>query len=45
LNKINKKSIEKIKETIAITPLKEKAKTRFLQELSKMYQLLAIYNW
>ncbi|KGL61995.1 DUF4230 domain-containing protein [Polaribacter sp. Hel1_85] len=45
LNKINQKSIDKIKETIAITNLKEKAKTRLFEELSKIYQLSAIYNW
>jgi len=45
LNKINKKSIEKIKETIEVTNLKEKAKTRFFEELSKIYQLSAVYNW
>ncbi|MFK8059246.1 MAG: DUF4230 domain-containing protein [Polaribacter sp.] len=45
LNKINQKSIEKIKETIAITDLKEKAKIRLFTELSKIYQLSTIYNW
>ena len=45
LNKINQKSIEKIKETIAVTDLKEKAKIRLLEELSKIYQLSAVYNW
>ncbi|MCL7755087.1 DUF4230 domain-containing protein [Polaribacter sp. Z022] len=45
LNKINQKSIEKIKETIEISTLKEKAKTRLFEELSKIYQLSTIYNW
>ncbi|MDN3620612.1 DUF4230 domain-containing protein [Polaribacter undariae] len=45
LNKINQKSIEKIKETIAVTDLKEKAKIRLIEELSKIYQLSAVYNW
>ncbi|WP_299672137.1 DUF4230 domain-containing protein [uncultured Polaribacter sp.] len=45
LNKINEKSIEKIKETIEITDLKKKAKVRFFKEISKIYQLSAIYNW
>jgi hypothetical protein len=45
LNKINKKSIEKIKETIKVADLKEKAKTRLFKELSKIYQLSAIYKW
>ncbi|TXD46298.1 DUF4230 domain-containing protein [Polaribacter sp. IC073] len=45
LNKINQKSIEKIKETIEVTNLKEKAKIRLFEELSKIYQLSVIYNW
>ncbi len=45
LNKINEKSIEKIKETIAITGLKEEAKKRLIEELSKIYKLSSIYNW
>ena len=45
LNKINEKSIEKIKETIEVTSLKTEAKTRFFEEISKIYQLSAIYNW
>lgn len=45
LNKINEKSIANIKETIAITNLKKEAKKRFLEEISKIYQLSAIYNW
>ena len=45
LNKINQKSIEKIKQTIEVTDLKEKAKTRLFEELSKIYQLSSIYNW
>lgn len=45
LNKINEKSIANIKETIAITNLKKEAKERFLEEISKIYQLSAIYNW
>jgi hypothetical protein len=45
LNKINKKSIDKIKETIEVTTLKEKAKMRLFEELSKIYQLSSIYNW
>ncbi|WP_159946463.1 DUF4230 domain-containing protein [Polaribacter septentrionalilitoris] len=45
LNKINKKSIEKIKQTIKITNLKDKSKDRLFQELSKIYQLSVIYNW
>ena len=45
LNKINKKSIEKIEETVALTDLKKEAKTRFFEEISKIYQLSAIYGW
>lgn len=45
LNKINENSIEKIKETIKVTNLKEKAKTRLFEELSKLYTLSSIYNW
>jgi hypothetical protein len=45
LNKINAKSIQKIKETILITDIREKAKIRFFEEISKIYQLSAIYGW
>lgn len=45
LNKINQKSIEKIKETLQVSQLKEKAKERLIEELSKIYQLSTIYNW
>jgi len=45
LNTINQKSIEKIKETIAVSELKEKAKTRLFEEFSKIYQLSATFGW
>ena len=45
LNKINKKSIQKIKETIEITQLRTEAKVRLLEELSKIYQLSSVFNW
>ncbi|TXD52220.1 MULTISPECIES: DUF4230 domain-containing protein [unclassified Polaribacter] len=45
LNKINKKSIDKIKQTVALTTLKKDAKTRLLEEISKIYQLSALYGW
>lgn len=45
LNKINEKSIEKIKQTVELTHLKKEAKTRFFEEISKLYQLSAIYGW
>lgn len=45
LNTINKKSIDKIRETIEVTDLKKNTKTRLLEELSKIYQLSVIYKW
>lgn len=45
LNTINQKSIEKIKETIEVSELKEKAKTRLFEELSKIYQLSKTFGW
>lgn len=45
LNKINQKSIQKIKETVEITQLKSEAKTRLFEELSKIYQLSSVFNW
>lgn len=45
LNEINRKSIEKIKKAVKIINLKEKAKTRFFEEISKIYQLSAVYGW
>lgn len=45
LNKMNQRSVDKIKETIEITNLKTKAKSRFFEEISKIYQLSSVYNW
>ena len=45
LNKINQKSIEKIKQTAEISTLKKEARSRLFEEISKIYQLSAIYNW
>lgn len=45
LNKINEKSIEKIRETSEVSDLKTKAKQRLIIELSKIYQLSAILGW
>lgn len=45
LNQINKKSIEKIKETVEVTKLQANAKERLIEELSKIYQLSAILGW
>lgn len=45
LNTINAKSIEKIKQTVAVTNLRKQSKNRLLEELSKIYQLSVLYNW
>lgn len=45
LNTLNEKAIEKIKQTIEVTSLKEDAKNRLFEELSKLYQLSTIYGW
>ena len=45
LNSINKKSIEKIKQTAELSELKKNAKKRLIIELSKIYQLSAILGW
>ncbi len=45
LNSINKKSIEKIKQTAEVSELKQNAKKRLIIELSKIYQLSAILGW
>lgn len=45
LNKLNKKSVEKIKENIEIIRLKRNAKNRLFAELSKIYQLSKTYGW
>lgn len=45
LNKINKKSIDKIKETIDLSDIKTKAKKQLLQELSKLYNMTTLLNW
>ena len=45
LNKMNQKSIDKIKETIELSKLKIEAKNRLFEELSKIYQLSAVYSW
>ncbi|WP_369048130.1 DUF4230 domain-containing protein [Tenacibaculum sp. UWU-22] len=45
LNKINKKSIEKIKETMNMKALKKEAKTQLFKELSKIYQLSSVFGW
>jgi hypothetical protein len=45
LNKINEKSINKIKQTIAVTRLQETAKNNLFRELSKIYQLSSVFKW
>lgn len=45
LNKLNGKAIENIKSTITTSDLQINAKTRLLEELSKIYQLSKIYKW
>lgn len=45
LNNIHSKSIEKIRETAAVSQLKSEARNRLLAELSKLYQLSSIYKW
>lgn len=45
LNALNKKAIEKIKSSIQTTSLKQNAKNRLFEELSKIYQLSKIFNW
>lgn len=45
LNRINQKSILKIKETAEVSTLKKNAKERLIAELLKIYQLSAILGW
>ncbi len=45
LNKINQRSIDKIKETIQISELQNQAKKQLITELQKIYNLTNILNW
>ena len=45
LNKISKKSIAKIKETIDASTLKEQSKNRLFEELRKIYKMAQILDW
>ena len=45
LNKINQRSIDKIKETIQISELKNQAKKELITELKKIYNLTNILKW
>ena len=45
LNKINQKSIDKIKESMNYSSIKTEAIQRLFEELSQIYQLSAIFKW
>lgn len=45
LNRINQKSIEKIKETAKVSVLKKDARVRLITELTKIYKLSALLGW
>jgi len=45
LNKINQKSIDKIKESMNYSSIKTEATQRLFEELSQIYQLSAIFKW
>ncbi|WP_435261494.1 DUF4230 domain-containing protein [Tenacibaculum sp. nBUS_03] len=45
LNKLNDKAVENIKKTVTVIHIKNEAKVRLFEELSKLYQLSKIYNW
>jgi len=45
LNKITKKSIVRIKETIDASTLKEQSKNRLFEELRKIYKMASILDW
>ena len=45
LNVITKKSIEKIKETIDASTLKERSKNRLFEELQKIYAMATLLDW
>lgn len=45
LNAINKKSIEKVKNSTDIKKVKEEAQVRLFEEISKIYQLSSVFNW
>ena len=45
LNKINEKAIAKLKETIALSDLKQKAKKQLVAELQKLYNITQVLNW
>jgi len=45
LNKMNQKSIQKIRETVEVAALQKEAQKRLFEELSKIYQLSAVFQW
>ncbi|PQJ21582.1 DUF4230 domain-containing protein [Tenacibaculum sp. SG-28] len=45
LNTLNAKAVAKIENTTMVAKLKEDAKNRLFEELSKLYQLSKIYRW
>ena len=45
LNKINQKAIDKLKETIDVSELKQKAKQKLIQELQKLYNITSVLHW
>lgn len=45
LNKINQKAIDKLKETIDVSELKQKAKQKLLEELQKLYNITSVLHW
>jgi hypothetical protein len=45
LNKINQNAIQKLKETIDISDLKQKAKQQLINELKKLYNITNVLHW
>ena len=45
LNKINDKAVAKLKETIDVSELKQKAKQQLLEELKKLYNITSVLHW
>ena len=45
LNRIQKKSIERIRETAQVTQLKKEARQRLIDELKNIYRLSAVMGW
>lgn len=45
LNRINKNSIDKIRETVEVSEIRKNAKKRLFEELSQIYQISSILKW